>query len=125
MGSQSRWPFVSGFFHFIMFSRLIPVIYIYQGVLPLYCSIVFHCMEIPHLRFYLSTHQLVDVWIVSSILAITHKATMKIRVQVFTRTCVLMLLGTYIPGSRLHPVVTAAFEDLPSWSPQGYTNTTL
>ena len=116
---------MSGFFHFIMFSRLIPVIYIYQGVLPLYYSIVFHCMEIPHLRFYLSTHQLVDVWIVSSILAITHKATMKIRVQVFTRTCVLMLLGTYIPGSRLHPVVTAAFEDLPSWSPQGYTNTTL
>lgn len=74
---------MSGLYHFIMFSRLIPVICIYRGFLPLYCSIVFHCMEIPHFRFYLSTHQLVDVWIVSSILAITHNDTMKIRVQVF------------------------------------------
>ena len=39
--------------------------------------------KIPHFRFYLSTHQLVDVWSVSSILAITHNDTMKIRVQGF------------------------------------------
>ena len=126
MGSLSTCPFVSGFFHFIMFSRLIPVICIYQGFLHFYCSIVFHCMEIPHFGFCLCTHQLADVWVVSSILAITYNATMKIRVQVFTWTCVVNALGhVHIWQWTASNGNGTVFEDLANCSPKGYTNTTL
>lgn len=108
MGSLSRCPFVSGLFHFVMFSRLIPVICIYQGFLPFYCSIVFHCMEIPHFSFCLSTHQLVDVWVVSSILVIIYNATM-IVYKFLHGPLFLMLLGTYISGNGLHLMVMAQF----------------
>ena len=60
------------------------------------------------------THQLMEIWIVSTFLAIMNDATMNIHLHVFVWTCFSCVLGKYLEGVLLG-YMHAFVHTFPSW----------
>ena len=63
----------------------------YQYFVPSYCWVIFQCIQIP--QFLLFIHQLVDIWGISTFLAIMNNASLSFLVQVFVQIYAFVYLG--------------------------------
>ena len=94
--TNDMWSFVSGFlnlascFHGSFHTR-------YQYFFPFSCQVMFHCMDIPNTLF---THQMMDICVISTFLAVMNSAVMNNLVQVFLWTYVFTSME-YIPRSEI------------------------